>query len=311
MNQPELDQLVVRAITQILTNPYRYGLTWRLLPATVLYASSGQPVFVRVDGDPDDSSLPVISLIGSVRANTRVMIAVVPPSGAYIVGEQPTSLVYGSRYLATLTYTATTDITPDLLVGARLCRQRLWGAGGGGGGVAAAAASQAVVAGGGGGGGYSESWVDLSGFTTTTLTIGDGGDAGTTAGTTGTAGTQTAGLGGYVANGGNGGEGDTSSAGNEVTQGGEGGTATGNILALTGGDGGNGIKVAGIVTQAGWGGAHPLGSSRRVSAGNNGGGGIAGYSYGNGGSGAFAQATIGPFAGGDGSNGYAILELYG
>jgi hypothetical protein len=70
----------------VLDNAARLGLTWRLTPATVLDGTSVMNTLVTMDSDIEAQPARVISLIGTVVINQRVMLLVVPPLGTYIIG---------------------------------------------------------------------------------------------------------------------------------------------------------------------------------------------------------------------------------
>lgn len=75
----------VAGVSAVIDNAQRAGLIWRLLPATVVNATSIANVQLIVDGD-DQGVSRAMSLIGPVRVNQRVMVMVVPPQGNYIIG---------------------------------------------------------------------------------------------------------------------------------------------------------------------------------------------------------------------------------
>lgn len=82
MTQPAQDATTAAIVAQAR----RLGLTWTLTPATVAQDSSDMMnVQVTIDGSPLNPTR-AISLIGQLMADTRVMIATVPPQGNYIVG---------------------------------------------------------------------------------------------------------------------------------------------------------------------------------------------------------------------------------
>lgn len=316
MTPDEIRELVNTSVREVLTNANRYGLTWRRLPATVVDGSDLSAVLVRFDGSDDTAGVPAVSFIGGISPGDRIMVDVVPPSGAYIVGRMPATPTPGYQYFATLVYTtaATTEITPTTLLGARGVRQRLWGGGGGGGGCAATGAGAASVGAGGGGGGYSESFIDLADFTSGTIVVGAGGTAGPTANNGGNGG-DTTGLdwngAATTGAGGGGGEGDTGgSSGAVSTAGGSGGGAAG-MITINGSDGGNGVRAGGFVGSQGFGGGAGAGAGSRRGTGNNAAGpGLDGRVYGGGGSGGNAQASQAAQTGGAGAVGMAVLDLY-
>lgn len=82
MSQPGPAQdLAVAQVQAIIENAQKLGLVWVLRPATVVGDS---PILATQDGDTEP--IAHTSLIGSVFADQRVWVLVVPPSGNYIVG---------------------------------------------------------------------------------------------------------------------------------------------------------------------------------------------------------------------------------
>lgn len=65
----------------------RLGLVWKLRPGTV-DATTDDPTGTAVTLDGDTEALNAYSIIGLLRAGQRVMCAIVPPSGLYVVGLQ-------------------------------------------------------------------------------------------------------------------------------------------------------------------------------------------------------------------------------
>lgn len=77
------DTSTAALIQAIQADARRLGLTWALRPATTVIDSTGIPK-VRMDGDT--VPLTVVSLIGTLQTAARVMVMLVPPSGAYVIG---------------------------------------------------------------------------------------------------------------------------------------------------------------------------------------------------------------------------------
>jgi hypothetical protein len=71
-------------LNELVARSDSLGLTWKLRPATIYPWSSAGGVFAVLDGDT--AKIRVISLIGDLVEEQRVMIAVVPPSGNYVIG---------------------------------------------------------------------------------------------------------------------------------------------------------------------------------------------------------------------------------
>jgi hypothetical protein len=76
--------MIAVATKEIVANADRFGLKWRMVPATVNnFISNGPSTSVILDGD--SASMNAVSLIdGPVIIGQRVMTLIVPPSNAYI-----------------------------------------------------------------------------------------------------------------------------------------------------------------------------------------------------------------------------------
>ena len=179
------------------------------------------------------------------------------------------------------------------------------GVGGGGGGGGGRNGSGSDCGAGGGAGGYAEEFINTSGVTTVSVTIGSigAGGASDTSGSTG--GTTT--FGAYFTC--NGGVGGGPGASN-VNIGGDGGTATGGDLNVKGGGG----NAGGVLTRSGPSG---LGGSSAFGGGgsgvvpdNNGTSGRNGNAYGSGGSGGAGNFSGAGGTGGNGVAGVVIVEEY-
>lgn len=94
MTQPEqaLSAETAALARAIAENAARLGLTWRLLPATVVSkADAGEAVLVRLDGDDANiDAVRSISLCGVVMPGERVMVMFVPPQGIYVLSRYAT-----------------------------------------------------------------------------------------------------------------------------------------------------------------------------------------------------------------------------
>jgi hypothetical protein len=86
----------------------RLGLTWTLRPGKVAIAD---PLTVIYDGDPDQTPIGMISLIGYLSKGTRVMAEFVPPAGNYVVGWFAGVNVGRSSILRFATATSDTNLT--------------------------------------------------------------------------------------------------------------------------------------------------------------------------------------------------------
>lgn len=85
MTHDPVDKLPIKAIAEaVLERARRTGLTWRLRPATVTSVNPDGAIRVRFDGD--DQPIRVVSMVGPVAVEARVMVVTTPPSGNHIVG---------------------------------------------------------------------------------------------------------------------------------------------------------------------------------------------------------------------------------
>lgn len=120
---PSTDLLTTPALA-LASDADRLGLTWKLRPATVMDGGDPTGILLQIDGD----TVPMngYSLIGPLQVGARVMCALVPPSGTYIVGyvgAAGTETVAGARatdttgigIIATTSGTTELDI-PDLAI---------------------------------------------------------------------------------------------------------------------------------------------------------------------------------------------------
>lgn len=90
MNQPTVTPQdggdgITAGVESLVALARRFGLTWRLVPATV---AAGGTTFniVPVTFDNDTTVTPTISMIGPLFAGARVFVMVIPPQGNYIIG---------------------------------------------------------------------------------------------------------------------------------------------------------------------------------------------------------------------------------
>lgn len=70
----------------IIDRMQRLGLMWRLRPGTVVEPAADGTVRVLGDDPTDTTPMRVVSLIGPVPVDARVMLILSPPSGAHIIG---------------------------------------------------------------------------------------------------------------------------------------------------------------------------------------------------------------------------------
>jgi hypothetical protein len=117
--------LYVAGAQAALDNAPRQGLTWRLIPGTIV-ASTGSSIIVLLDGD-DTTPSQAQSLIGTLNTGQRVMVMVVPPQGNYVVGtygfvfpkSQAGSVsvnVNGTSALVSVTFTQVFEAIPSVCV---------------------------------------------------------------------------------------------------------------------------------------------------------------------------------------------------
>lgn len=80
---PSMELLATPALA-LASDADRLGLTWKLRPATVMDGGDPTGILLQIDGDT--TPMNGYSLIGPLQVGARVMCALVPPSGTYIVG---------------------------------------------------------------------------------------------------------------------------------------------------------------------------------------------------------------------------------
>lgn len=202
----------------------------------------------------------------------------------------------GGRLLSVQVFTTTGANTWTKPVGINSVRVIVAGAGGGGAGAAAS-----EVAAGGGGGGYAEEFIDVTGTSSETATVGAGGTAGSAGNNAGGVG-GTSSLGSLLSA--TGGVGGPAHSGVSPGGGGAGGVGTGGDINGVGGAGG----PAHISTNATGG----VGGGSRFGGGGetvNSSAGVAGGNFGGGGSGASGGAAAAR-VGGTGANGVVIVWEY-
>lgn len=82
--QPDVTVELVRAI---VANADRLGLTWGLRIGTVKNGDDPSKWLVVLDGDETtQKQTPVVSMIGSRPAGTRVYVMSIPPAGKFAIG---------------------------------------------------------------------------------------------------------------------------------------------------------------------------------------------------------------------------------
>lgn len=210
---------------------------------------------------------------------------------------------------APIVFTTSGSLTSAQVAGASALRVRVVGGGGAGGGVAAGGGN-ATVGGGGQAGAYAEGVIPIASVTfPVTVTVGAAGAAasGTAGGNGGTS--SFAAL--ISVSGGTGGAILASGAGQGFANGGFGGaTITGAFAQIqaTGNEGGTGLRFSGTQAFAGYGAGSVFGGGIIPSGTAGGTAGRSSGVVGSGGSGSFAIAAAGPFAGGAGNTGIVIVE---
>lgn len=77
-------------VEELLRQAKRLGLIWELRPATVVNTTAttlgAYEPRVVMDGDVTNAMIPVVSLVGPLAMNMRVMVMDVPFGGNYIIG---------------------------------------------------------------------------------------------------------------------------------------------------------------------------------------------------------------------------------
>lgn len=222
----------------------------------------------------------------------------------------------GYLYSTTLYYTSSGTFTfspatyPDL----KAVRVRLVGGGGGGGGCALTGAGQSAGGGSGGGAGYSEEFIVMDSSTASvTVTVGAGGANGAAGANNGSAG-GTSSFGAYLsATGGSAGGGDLASTAPVYgASGASPGAGSGGNLNLSGSAGSRSfsIDIDGISMYWPYGGGSALSPQAFMQAIASGTAGTNGLSYGMGGGGGTNTESQVARAGGDGSAGIVIVDVF-
>jgi len=214
---------------------------------------------------------------------------------------------------ALTTFAASGSFTKADYPWAKTIRVRLVGGGGGSGGCASTSSAQRAESAGGGGAGYAEKRILVSALASSeTVTIGAGGTAAAAGNNTGGAGGTTSFGAHCSATGGNGGGGGPASS--NVGNAGRGyrGIGSGGDINLPGGHGGNGSLLSAVARMGNWGGSSGggLGSQTNATAANTATA-VAGEPYGGGASGARNSTSAAVRAGGTGSVGIVLVEIFG
>lgn len=276
-------------ITVKLDNTFESGQS-----VTVVNKSSVYTITVTAN---DDTHITFINKLSSGEIKALADTPAVNTSWSRIVAGPPI-------YSSSVYFTSSGSFAKASYPGLQAIRVRAQGGGGAGGG-----ASGGGTGGGGGAGGYAERFItDIAGLSASeTITIGAGGAG--SSGASGAAGGNTTAF-GMTCSGGAGGVGK--SADNTPSNGGNGGDATGGDINIPGSGGGWGVFVLSTGGSTGAGGASFLGHGGRglCNEGTSGAnaGPTAGTGYGAGGGGSIS--TGGGRAGGAGSTGVVIVDLF-
>lgn len=78
--------LYATAAASVIDSAQRSGLTWRLIPGTIVSSSSTGVVTVLLDGDETQLSPAQSLLTPPPSVGDRVLVLVVPPQGNYVIG---------------------------------------------------------------------------------------------------------------------------------------------------------------------------------------------------------------------------------
>jgi hypothetical protein len=76
----------VSAVKAAIDNAARLGLTWRVIPASVVGAGVSDPMATPVVLDGDVAAVQAVSMAGSFETGQRVWCVQVPPAGLYVIG---------------------------------------------------------------------------------------------------------------------------------------------------------------------------------------------------------------------------------
>jgi hypothetical protein len=302
------------AVKAAIDDAARLGLTWRIIPGSIVGRNMNDPMATRVVLDGDVTAVRAVSMVGAVRAGQRAWCVQVPPGGLYVMGVIGTNMAMPTTQVFT-TVGASTWTKPTGLVYADVT---VTGGGGGSGGAVTTAAGESSMGGGGGGGATVRARIAAAALpATVTVTVAAGG----------TAGAATAGVAG--------GTGGTSSFGALLTAGGGGGgVCRAASIVMHGADAGNGSNtIGGTVTGIlhsgtagvlGWGGDNGLGISggggashlggggrgQRTTAAGQGLGGLGGRNYGGGAAGSINSGGVTGRVGAAGAQGIVFVEEY-
>lgn len=296
------------AVKAAIDDAARLGLTWRIVPGSIVGRGMNDPMATRVVLDGDVTSSRAVSMVGALAAGQRAWCVQVPPGGLYVMGIIGPNMAMPTTTVFTASGTWT---RPQGIAYADIAGQ---GGGGAGGGAATTVAGQASMGAGGGGGCAGELRMSAAQLpATVTVTIGTGGVG--AAGANGGGGVTTS-FGGFITfGGGSGGGFRTASNVAFGAQPGSGSTTMGGTLASSA------RKYSGSAGSPGWG-SGELGISGSGGASHFGGGAAAarttstgtqiggnpGRLYGGGGSGAINSANVAAVAGGAGADGFLFVQ---
>ena len=266
-----------------------------------------------VTGTPDASPVaPAVPAGSFVLAEVLVQDTVTQIVNGDITDKRVEAPIRG-ELVKTIYYTTNDTFTKADHPWLHKVRVRLVAGGGGGGGNADTSTGTAAVAGGGGGGGYAEEELLASALgATETVTVGTGGAGGASGANNGVAGVASSFGSLLSASAGSLGNGSAESGAFAMEFGGSGGLGSGGDLNLEGEPGWAGIHHdTETVAQVGRGGHSQLGVPGNHTADPVDSVGPTGKLYGSGGGGGYSRGATGnAHAGGAGSAGIVIVDLY-
>jgi len=256
------------------------------------HTSDTDAIAISSGGVVTMNQIPVFSAGINVSGGTIAgTLATAAQGNVTSLGTLSALIVTGQYTLASIqTFTSTGTWTKPS--GVRFVRVQVLGGGGGGGGATASG----TTTGAGAGGGYAEEWIDVTGTSSETATVGAGGTGATSVATGGTGGTSSFGSLTSATGGAGGGAG--------LAWGAAGGAGSGGSFNITGGHGAPGVTTSAATTGVGGGSFFGNGGGNAIVAGD----GQNGAALGSGGGGAFCDGS--QRDGGNGAAGIVIVWEY-